>query len=75
MSFIYILLAVVVVTFVTRLAYDAFQTPPPPGLTDADIRAELRKGNRLIAIRWYRILHGVGLKSAKEAIERLAREP
>jgi len=50
------LLAVVVVTFVMGLAYAASQPPPAPELTDADVRAEVRKGNSLVAIRWYRIL-------------------
>ena len=71
----YILLAIVVVTLAASLAYTASRPPPPAGLTDAHILAELRKGNRLVAIRWYRTLHRVGLKSAKEAVDKLAREP
>jgi ribosomal protein L7/L12 len=71
----YLLLAGVVITAVVAVVYGALRPRPPAGLTDADIRAELRKGNRLEAIRWYRTLHRVGLKTAKEAVEKLEREP
>jgi hypothetical protein len=65
----YILL--VVALFVAAIVYAALQPAPPAGLSDDHIREELRKGNRLVAIRWYRTLHRVGLKDAKEAINRL----
>jgi hypothetical protein len=70
----YILLGVVLVVFAGTLVYAALQPAPPSGLTDDHIREELRKGNRLVAIRWYRTLHRVGLKDAKEAISRLGGE-
>jgi ribosomal protein L7/L12 len=71
----YILLVVIVIASAAAVVHAALRSPPPPGLTDADIRAELRKGNRLEAIRWYRTLYRVGLKRAKEGIEKLEREP
>jgi ribosomal protein L7/L12 len=71
----YILLAGIVIASLVAVVYAALRPYPPSGLTDADIRAELKKGNRLEAIRWYRTLHRVGLKSAKDGIEKLEREP
>jgi hypothetical protein len=68
----YVLLGVVVAVFAAGLVYSALQPAPPAGLNDEHIREELRKGNRLVAIRWYRTLHRVGLKDAKEAVNRLA---
>jgi hypothetical protein len=49
---------------------------PPPGRgVDGDVRRLLSLGRKIDAIRLYREIHGVGLKSAKEAVERLAQEP
>jgi ribosomal protein L7/L12 len=40
--------------------------------TDADIRAFLQTGRKIEAIKAYRRLHRVDLKTAKDAIDRLA---
>lgn len=42
--------------------------------TEEDIRALLMAGHKIDAIKVYRRLHGVDLKAAKEAVERLAGE-
>ena len=45
---------------------------PPPGCgTDADIEKLLAHGEKQLAIRLYRELHGTDLKTAKEAVEKL----
>jgi hypothetical protein len=44
---------------------------PPP--TEEEIDASLRAGRKLEAIKLYRVLHGVDLKAAKQAIEARAR--
>ena len=42
--------------------------------TEADLRTLLMAGRKIDAIKVYRRLHGVDLKTAKEAVERLAAE-
>jgi len=42
--------------------------------TEGDIPRLLMGGHKIDAIRVYRRLHGVDLKAAKEAVERLAAE-
>jgi hypothetical protein len=42
--------------------------------TDADLHGLLDAGRKIEAIKLYRQLHGVGLKEAKEAVERIARD-
>ena len=46
-------------------------TPPSPGTID-DL---LRGGQKIEAIKHYRALHGVDLKTAKDAVDARAREP
>jgi ribosomal protein L7/L12 len=41
--------------------------------TEGEIDASLRAGRKIEAIKLYRVLHGVDLKAAKEAIEARAR--
>ena len=40
-------------------------------LTDDEIRKTLQKGNKIEAIKMYRELYGVDLKTAKEAVEEM----
>ena len=47
---------------------------PPENVTDEDIRKVARLGQKLQAIKWYKSLHNVGLKDAKEAVEKMIRE-
>jgi ribosomal protein L7/L12 len=39
----------------------------------AQVKAQLRKGNKIEAIKIYREATGLGLKEAKEAVEALER--
>lgn len=42
--------------------------------TEGDLRTLVMAGRKIDAIKVYRRLHGVDLKAAKEAVERLAAE-
>ncbi len=42
--------------------------------TDDGVRDLLRMKKKIAAIKLYREIHGVGLKEAKEAVERMAQE-
>ncbi|NET10002.1 MAG: hypothetical protein F6K09_05375 [Merismopedia sp. SIO2A8] len=44
---------------------------PPSRLSDEDIRELARQGKKIEAIKQYRMLHGVGLKQAKNAVEEM----
>lgn len=46
---------------------------PPTDATDEDILAFARQGQKIQAVKWYRALHGVGLKEAKDAVEAMMR--
>jgi hypothetical protein len=48
--------------------------PPVAGLPNADIDGLLRTGQKIEAIKQYRTLHRVDLKTAKDAIDARARE-
>jgi ribosomal protein L7/L12 len=67
--------------FLTRLGYRAqvgvLPASPAPGQTDptAEIQQLLRDGRKIEAIKVYRRVHGVGLKEAKDAVERLEPGP
>ena len=45
-------------------------TPPSPAAIDESLRG----GQKIQAIKYYRALHGVDLKTAKDAIDARARE-
>lgn len=59
-----------VIAIVRRLGARANQQLPP-NPTDDDILKMALQGRKILAIKWYRELHGVGLKDAKVAVERM----
>ena len=74
MSTVYIVvgIAVVVGILVVLGRGSSSRSGLPEGATDDDIRALAQQGKKIQAIKWYRALHGVGLKEAKEAVEEMA---
>lgn len=42
-------------------------------ITEDDILTVLKDGRRVTAVKYYRIVHGVGLKEAKDAVDRMAK--
>ena len=69
-----ILIALVAIaSMVIAKVFSAKIPEPPQNLTDADIRNAALQGQKIQAIKWYRQLHGVGLKDAKDAVEKMAR--
>ena len=43
----------------------------PENITEEDIKNLMREGKKVQAIKYYRSLKGVGLKDAKDAVERM----
>lgn len=67
--------AALVVRAITARGERGSLPPLPPGLSgDAAIQALLQRGRKIEAIKIYREQHGVGLKEARQAVERMARE-
>ena len=69
--------AAVAVVFALRAAFSRSRdpgVPDPPVTTGADVRALLMAGRKIDAIAAYRRVHSVGLKTAKDAVDRLAEE-
>jgi len=70
---IYIILLVFVMFFIWLTV--KLLSPPIPdrslNVKDEDIIKLVKEGKCLQAIKWYRDLHGVGLKEAKIAIEQM----
>jgi len=48
--------------------------PPAGSCRDADVMALMARGEKGMAIRLYRELHGGGLKEARQVVERLCRD-
>ena len=62
---------VAVVVFLMLKGGSSVSDSPPEGTTDDDIRNLAQQGRKIQAIKWYRATHGVGLKEAKEAVEKM----
>ena len=49
---------------------------PPPGQgSDADVERLVALGRKIDAIKLYREIHGTDLKSAKDAVDKMAEKP
>ena len=75
MGTLYIVVGVaVVVGILVALSRGSSPSGLPEGATDDDIRVLAQQGKKIQAVKWYRDLHGVGLKEAKEAVEEMMRQ-
>ena len=48
--------------------------PPHGAGSDADVERLVRDGQKILAIKLYRELHGVGLKDSKEVVDKIERD-
>lgn len=72
MNTVYIVVGVaVVVGIIIIFGRASSQRSLPKNATDDDIRVLAQQGKKIQAIKWYKALHGVGLKEAKEAVEEM----
>ena len=83
MMVLYIVVAVVVAALTLnalsrRRTDDLRQTgflPPPGQGSDADVERLVALGRKIDAIKLYREIHGSDLKTAKDAVDRMAAKP
>ena len=68
----YVVSALVVVGFLRWFRRN--DRPMPEGCTDEMIRRVAAEGNRIEALRWYRTLHGVGLKEAIARVDAMKKQ-
>jgi ribosomal protein L7/L12 len=66
-----IAILIIIVAFFLLRRRDAATLKPDAELSEQDILDEFRAGRKINAIKYYRQLHKVGLKEAKEAVERM----
>jgi len=50
-------------------------SPPPGQGSDADVERLVALGRKIDAIKLYRRIHGADLKSAKDAVDKMAEKP
>ena len=83
MTILYIVVAVVAGALALsvlnrRRTDDLRQTglyPPPGQGSDADVERLVALGRKIDAIKLYREIHGTDLKSAKDAVDKIAEKP
>jgi ribosomal protein L7/L12 len=75
MTVVYIVIGIVVFFVLLALILGSTKSAQlldlPPNAKDKDIVALVKEGKKIQAIKWYRELHNVGLKEAKEAVDRM----
>lgn len=75
MTFLLVGIVAVVVALTTSLVLSWWDSRnDPPVITDREIIREARAGNTGRAIRWYRTLHGGGIKEAKRVIDHMRKD-
>ncbi|MDH5327980.1 MAG: ribosomal protein L7/L12 [Gammaproteobacteria bacterium] len=74
MNFIEIVLLFVAVSVVVTVITLIVNRKSVPGIeSDSDVLAILNAGDKIKAIKAYRQLHGVGLKEAKQSLEKMTQ--
>jgi len=73
MEVIYIVLGIVIVVLLLFLVTGGVSSDMdlPENIKDKDIRRIAKEGEKIKAIKWYRDLHQVGIKEAKEAVDKM----
>jgi large subunit ribosomal protein L7/L12 len=71
MTFAYILIGIIVVVAIAGMIGGKTIPSAPQNVSDEDIQSLAMQGQKIQAIKWYRSLHGVGLKDAKDAVEKM----
>lgn len=71
---VYILLGIILLIGILIVFGRVSEPVDRHGISDESIRQLARQGKRIQAIKQYRILHGVGLKRAKDAVDAMIRE-
>jgi ribosomal protein L7/L12 len=76
MEIIYIVLGIVIVVLLLFLVTGGVSSDMdlPENIKDKDIRRIAKEGEKIKAIKWYRDLHQVGIKEAKEAVDKMIAE-
>ena len=71
MNILYIVLGVILLSVIINALGNKIVPLPTEKISDDDIIRLASEGKKIQAIKWYRTLHEVGLKDAKEAVEKL----
>ena len=74
MVFVYIVVGLIFAVMLSILLGSHKPPEPPKNITEEDIQQLLQEGQKIQAIKLYRSLHNVGLKDAKNAVERMELE-
>ena len=64
----------IILILIRKFLFAGSSEKPPDDLTDEDILNVAKEGKKIQAIKWYRSLHNVGLKEAKEAVEEMIKK-
>jgi ribosomal protein L7/L12 len=77
MMILYAVVAIVAVALIVNAANRSgkIQLPSPGQGTDADVERLVAAGRKIDAIKVYRRIHQTDLKTAKDAVDRLAERP
>ncbi len=70
----YLWIAVAVIVLLIVFFKSNSVSPSVSNPTDADVVEALKRGEKIKAIKYYREIHGVGLKQAKETVEAMKVE-
>jgi ribosomal protein L7/L12 len=75
MTFLQLILLFIIVVAIISVFTLIFNRKPIQNISDDnDVKSILESGDKIKAIKAYRQLHGVGLKEAKQSIERLSSQ-